>query len=305
MRNSNKNYLILILISSFHEFVISFQLPLFHGMLKTSSKVSQSDSKYINDEMRILLCKERYERFDETVINLKDLESPFPCKVYCPIYEDKPLALGALLSKSSASYLNFYNAYFPDGVKCDDNMTCAGDKDFTRCIKVIPPTTTSIPLDDPDSTISTISDDFTTTTMTIPTINDTSARDETLTTLLTTVSTEVPITTTTISSTTTESKTEKPSANLISCSKEGFFRNPYDCKMFYRCVSDPVLETFDLYLYYQRCPANLVFDEKAQSCNYPMFSEPCDDVKPESLLMTNLLTIMSPLVDFTVITQKN
>lgn len=71
MRNSNRNHLILILVSSFYEIVISSQLTLSHDMLKTSTKVSQSDSKYINDDMRILLCKARYEKFDETVINLK------------------------------------------------------------------------------------------------------------------------------------------------------------------------------------------------------------------------------------------
>ena len=50
------------------------------------------------------------------------------------------------------------------------------------------------------------------------------------------------------------------------CTSEGFFRNPNDCKTFYRCV-DHGEDGFRQYEY--TCPARTVFNEAMQSCDWP------------------------------------
>ncbi|RWS11159.1 mucin-22-like protein [Dinothrombium tinctorium] len=59
-----------------------------------------------------------------------------------------------------------------------------------------------------------------------------------------------------------------------SCQREGFFRNPYNCNKFYRCVKLPGTRSFQIY--YFDCPAGLVFDERYETCNWPYDAPPCD-----------------------------
>lgn len=59
------------------------------------------------------------------------------------------------------------------------------------------------------------------------------------------------------------------------CKKSGFFRNPYDCTLYYRCVPKGK-GRFDLVDYRAYpCKDGLIFDEKEEVCAHPEDTEKC------------------------------
>ncbi len=61
------------------------------------------------------------------------------------------------------------------------------------------------------------------------------------------------------------------------CKTEGFFRNPHDCTLYYRCFKEG--DHFVLYDYRSKpCNLGLVFDEKTQVCAKKEDTEPCHNV---------------------------
>lgn len=58
------------------------------------------------------------------------------------------------------------------------------------------------------------------------------------------------------------------------CKEEGFFRNPTNCKKFYRCV-DLWQNGRELTIYHFNCPVGTVFDESVSVCNWPQLAAPC------------------------------
>ncbi|GAB6026657.1 hypothetical protein CHUAL_013063 [Chamberlinius hualienensis] len=59
------------------------------------------------------------------------------------------------------------------------------------------------------------------------------------------------------------------------CQRDGYFRDPYDCKRFYKCEpNDGLLRKFDF-----QCPFDLVFDVGKQICDWKwLATPPCGDV---------------------------
>jgi hypothetical protein len=77
---------------------------------------------------------------------------------------------------------------------------------------------------------------------------------------------------TTINSVTTASSSHGLDPSL--CKTEGYFRNPHDCTLYYRCVKlNDKLTLFDYG--HQPCDPGLVFDEDRQSCIKKEDSKPC------------------------------
>jgi len=85
----------------------------------------------------------------------------------------------------------------------------------------------------------------------------------------------------------------------------GFYRNPEDCTLFYRCVQG-VRQDLDIFEFV--CPGGLVFDEATSVCNWPGSSAPCDapeepeyeegpSVEEENQEDTDLV-IVQPTFDF-------
>jgi hypothetical protein len=61
------------------------------------------------------------------------------------------------------------------------------------------------------------------------------------------------------------------------CKTEGFFRNPHDCTLYYRCFKEG--DHLVLYDYRSKpCPSGLVFDEKTQVCAKKETTAPCNNV---------------------------
>jgi hypothetical protein len=50
------------------------------------------------------------------------------------------------------------------------------------------------------------------------------------------------------------------------CPGEGFFRDPNNCGMFYRCT--------ERQRFYFACPEGLYFDEELSTCNWPQQAKP-------------------------------
>ncbi len=65
------------------------------------------------------------------------------------------------------------------------------------------------------------------------------------------------------------------------CTEEGFFRNPTNCKKFYRCV-DLWQNGRELTIYHFNCPVGTVFDENVSVCNWPQAAAPCDEKTSEA-----------------------
>jgi len=66
---------------------------------------------------------------------------------------------------------------------------------------------------------------------------------------------------------------------LVSCSKEGFFRNPYDCKRFYRCYFNDEVERTEGFLRigFFQCRDDMVFDETAHTCVLAATTDICQN----------------------------
>jgi len=64
---------------------------------------------------------------------------------------------------------------------------------------------------------------------------------------------------------------------LVSCSHEGFFRNPYDCKRFYRCYHNDEVERAEgnLRIGFFQCRDDMVFDEASQACVLASITDEC------------------------------
>ncbi len=61
------------------------------------------------------------------------------------------------------------------------------------------------------------------------------------------------------------------------CKTEGFFRNPHDCTLYYRCFKEG--DRLVLYDYRSKpCPSGLVFDEETQVCANKETTAPCHNV---------------------------
>ncbi|XP_055601031.1 chitinase-like protein 4 isoform X1 [Uranotaenia lowii] len=109
-----------------------------------------------------------------------------------------------------------------------------------------------------------------TTTTTKPTT--TTTKPPTTTTKPTTTTTKPTTTTTTVRSTTTTStsstrlttttiKVPTTSANPTHCQDNGFFRDPYDCALYYQCKNGAIVGSF-------RCSFGLYFDPRYNVCNW-------------------------------------
>ncbi|KAK2726723.1 hypothetical protein QYM36_007529, partial [Artemia franciscana] len=61
----------------------------------------------------------------------------------------------------------------------------------------------------------------------------------------------------------------------LTCSRQGYFRNPENCNYFYRCVKfNQYTDDFTVFEYL--CPEGLVFDENWEVCTWPSQTSPCD-----------------------------
>ncbi|KAG8188925.1 hypothetical protein JTE90_014977 [Oedothorax gibbosus] len=58
----------------------------------------------------------------------------------------------------------------------------------------------------------------------------------------------------------------------------GFYRDPYDCHQYVRCVQDPTDGRTNVFL--GKCRPGLVFDENISSCNWPALAAPCRNAEP-------------------------
>lgn len=85
----------------------------------------------------------------------------------------------------------------------------------------------------------------------------------------TSISTSKPTTWTTGSSVTPELSTpSRPNdGGGIHCKSSGMFRNPSDCKRFYRCVDAGLESRYMIYEF--SCPHDTVFDEQTKLCLWP------------------------------------
>ncbi|CAM1322489.1 Uncharacterised protein g8129 [Pycnogonum litorale] len=60
----------------------------------------------------------------------------------------------------------------------------------------------------------------------------------------------------------------------LTCTRQGYYRNPYDCTKFYRCVKfNQLKDEFTTFEY--DCPHGLVFDERYEVCSWPSWSPAC------------------------------
>jgi len=66
-----------------------------------------------------------------------------------------------------------------------------------------------------------------------------------------------------------------PDGSGINCKFSGMFRNPNDCKKFYRCVDFGIENRFMVYDY--SCPTDTVFDEASKLCLWPTSVPECAD----------------------------
>lgn len=96
------------------------------------------------------------------------------------------------------------------------------------------------------------------------------------TTSSTTSTTTQPSTsTTTQSSTSTTTQSSGSGEKALVCREDGMFRNPNDCKRFYRCVATQVQGRFFMYEY--TCPSETVFDEATRLCMWPQSVPECSN----------------------------
>ena len=58
------------------------------------------------------------------------------------------------------------------------------------------------------------------------------------------------------------------------CNKDGFFRDPYNCTLFYRCA-DLTGEGYRFQLFLFDCPPGTVYDNTINICNHPQFVDAC------------------------------
>jgi len=68
---------------------------------------------------------------------------------------------------------------------------------------------------------------------------------------------------------------------LVSCSHEGFFRNPFDCKRFYRCYHNDELEKTAgvLRIGFFQCRDDMVFEEASQTCVLATATQECKNIQ--------------------------
>jgi len=76
--------------------------------------------------------------------------------------------------------------------------------------------------------------------------------------------------------TTAQAEVEPEQVGDQECTTDGYFKNPDDCKGFYRCV---YFQKFDF-----TCPDGTVFDETITACNYPSEAPPCDTTEEEDIM---------------------
>lgn len=76
-------------------------------------------------------------------------------------------------------------------------------------------------------------------------------------------------------STTTTAQSSGPGEKALVCREDGMFRNPNDCKKFYRCVATQVQGRFFMYEY--TCPSETVFDEATRLCMWPQSVPECSN----------------------------
>jgi len=67
---------------------------------------------------------------------------------------------------------------------------------------------------------------------------------------------------------------------MVSCSAEGFFRNPYDCKRFYRCYYNTETERQEgnLRIGFFQCRDDMVFDNTAHTCVLASTTAKCENL---------------------------
>ncbi|RXG54074.1 hypothetical protein Avbf_13240, partial [Armadillidium vulgare] len=59
------------------------------------------------------------------------------------------------------------------------------------------------------------------------------------------------------------------------CSRQGYYRDPSDCSLFYRCVKfNQFIDDYTVFEY--SCPEGLVFDDRWEICAWPSTASPCD-----------------------------
>lgn len=64
----------------------------------------------------------------------------------------------------------------------------------------------------------------------------------------------------------------------VLCKKVGYFRNPYDCSLYYRCYVDEFGRMI-LFDYRDRpCSPGLIFDEKQEVCAFPYTTSECHTI---------------------------
>jgi len=68
-----------------------------------------------------------------------------------------------------------------------------------------------------------------------------------------------------------------PQLSVDLCKKDGYFRNPHDCTLYYRCFTED--GKFHIYDYRkQPCTNGLVFDETKEVCMSPENTQPCHNI---------------------------
>lgn len=80
---------------------------------------------------------------------------------------------------------------------------------------------------------------------------------------------------TTPSTTSTTTQSSGSGEKTLVCREDGMFRNPNDCKKFYRCVATQVQGRFFMYEY--TCPSETVFDEATRLCMWPQSVPECSN----------------------------
>ncbi|XP_076327753.1 uncharacterized protein LOC143234349 [Tachypleus tridentatus] len=74
----------------------------------------------------------------------------------------------------------------------------------------------------------------------------------------------------------------------LPCSRDGYFRNPYDCGKFYRCVDfEGNGKQFTVFSF--NCSDGLVFDEEKTTCNRANDTAPCDQLPASSSDVSELI----------------
>ena len=91
--------------------------------------------------------------------------------------------------------------------------------------------------------------------------------DETLALCVNIESTTITTTTETLPTVVRTSTTPSIDWNkYFHCTKEGFFKNPYDCTRFYRCYKNEG-DNRHIWLSTFKCPPNQLYDEKLETCD--------------------------------------